>query len=169
MWSWWKPALLLTLLFPLWSIPLPSPWQAISMPLSFLPLCQHESLYSWTMTQSGELIQLKINSFFFSGCVTSTLSQIWFTAWPQENLFQQKERLSKKKETSTTTLEVLDFSNWQWSHGAVKVKATHSYKTTCCMVSGWLLQVSLPNFSLFRLYVLQSKMFCLVCTHVINS
>lgn len=82
------------------------------------------------MTQSGELIQLKINFFsFFSGCVTSTLSQIWFAVWPQENLFQQKERLSKKKETSTTTLEVLDFINWKWSYGAVKVKATPSYKT----------------------------------------
>lgn len=67
--------------------------------------------------------------FFFPGYVTSTLSQIWFTVWPQENLFQQKESLSKKKETSTTTLEVLDFINWKWSYEAVEVKTTPSYKT----------------------------------------
>lgn len=110
--------------------PLSLPWQALSMPLSFLPLCQHESLYSWTMTQTRELIQLKTKLFFFPGCVTSTLSQFWFTVWLQENLFQPKERLSKKKETSTTIVEVLDFISWKWYYGAMKVKTTPSYKTS---------------------------------------
>lgn len=170
--SWWEPALLLMLLFSLWSIPLPLPWQVISTPLSFIPLCQHKSLYSWTMTQSGKLIQLKINFFpfffFFSWlCYFYRLSNLVQCA-ATRNFVPAKGKAQQKK-TSTSTLEVLDFINWKWSYGAVKVKTIPSYKTNLLYGVRLVLQVSFPNFSLFRLYVLQSKIFCLLCTHVINS
>lgn len=104
----------------------------------------------------GKWSNWKLN-YFFSWLCYFYLSQFWFTVWPQENLFQQMERLSKKKETSMTALDVLDCINWKWHCGGMEVRTTPSYKTILLCDARHIVPSLSSQFLVYLDYGLQSK------------
>lgn len=122
--SWWKQALVLTLLFSLWSILFSCPgrpFHAFVIP-SIVPAWElvqlnHDSVWGIDPTENWFFKYFFPFSFFWQ-CYSYPLS-ILVHCVATRKLVPAKVK-AQQKEASSTALEVLDFIKWKWSCGALE-------------------------------------------------